>query len=129
MKFEVGAAYAMGILLPLGEALRRKTDFSNFHSYVDDFIIGAVLIYAARAVTTGKRSGYVLLCVGWAILNGGLYGSFFWQFASTAALDVGGLPNMTMVIIKGVLWAISFAALVLSVRATIARQSTAEPTA
>ena len=76
MRFEVGAAYAMGIGLPLLETLRRKTDFSNFHAYVDDFIAGALLLYAARAVTTGKKSGLTLLVVAWALLCGGLYGSF-----------------------------------------------------
>ena len=51
MRFEVGAAYAMGLGLPLLEALRRETNFENFHGYVDDFIAGALLLYAAHAVT------------------------------------------------------------------------------
>ncbi len=84
MRFEVGAAYTMGIGLPLLEAIRRKTDFENFHSYIDDFIAGGLLLYAAHAVTRGKRSGPVLLAVAWAVLCGGLYGSFFWQLESLA---------------------------------------------
>jgi uncharacterized membrane protein YdcZ (DUF606 family) len=107
MRFEVGAAYAMGIGLPLLEALRRKTNFEHLHSYVDDFIAGALLLYAAQAVTRGKRSGSVLLAVAWAVLCGGLYGSFFWQLSSPETHDVGGLPNMTVVVIKGVLYAIA----------------------
>jgi len=122
MRFEVGAAYAMGIGLPLLEALRRRTHFEHFHSYVDDFIAGALLLYAAQAVTRGKRSGPVLLAVAWAVLCGGLYGSFFWQLFSTEARDVGGLPNVTVVAIKGVLYAIALVALVLASRAAIARQ-------
>jgi len=122
MRFEVGAAYAMGIGLPLLEALRRRTHFEHFHSYVDDFIAGALLLYAAHAVTQGKRSGPVLLAVAWAVLCGGLYGSFFWQLFSTEARDVGGLPNVTVVAIKGVLYAIALVALVLASRAAIARQ-------
>ncbi len=51
MRFEIGAAYAMGVGLPLLEAMRRKTNFEHFHSYVDDFIAGALLLYAAQAVT------------------------------------------------------------------------------
>ena len=123
MRFEVGAAYAMGIGLPLLEALRRGTDFTNFHSYVDDFIAGAILLYAARAVTTEKRSGHVLLCVAWAVLCGGLYGSFFWQLTSAETQDVGGLPNLTVVLIKGGLYAIALSGLFLSTRSAIARQS------
>jgi hypothetical protein len=122
MRFEVGAAYAMGIALPLLEAMRRKTDFSNFHNYVDDFIIGALLLYAARSVTTGKRRGPVLLCVAWAILSSGLYSSFFWQLSRSQSHDVGGLANLTVVLIKGVLWAISLAGLFRSARWAMDRQ-------
>jgi hypothetical protein len=125
MRLEVGAAYAMGVVLPLLEALRRKTNFENFHSYVDDFIAGGLLLYAAHAVTRGRRSGPVLLVLAWAVLSGGLYGSFFGQLASTYERDIGGLPNMTVVVIKGVLYAISIAGTVLAARSAIARQSAA----
>ncbi len=122
MRFEVSAAYAMGVGLPLLEALRRKTNFENFHSYVDDFIAGGLLLYAARAVTRGKRAGPVLLVLAWAVLSGGLYGSFFGQLASAETHDVGGLANTTVVIIKGVLYAISIAGLVFASRSAIAKQ-------
>lgn len=122
MRFEVGAAYAMGVGLPLLEAMRRKTDFEYFHSYIDDFIAGALLLYAAQAVTRGRTNGPVMLVVAWAVLCGGLYGSFFWQLSSDAAQDVGGLPNTTVVVIKGLLYAIALAGLYLSSRFAIARQ-------
>ncbi len=70
-----------------------RYDFENFHSYIDDFIVGALLLYAAYAVTRHKRSGPVLLVVAWAVLCGGLYGSFFGQLASTETHDVGGLQD------------------------------------
>jgi hypothetical protein len=123
MRFEVGAAYAMGVGLPLLETLRRKTSFEHLHSYVDDFIAGALLLYAAHAVTRGRRSGPVLLAVAWAVLCGGLYGSFFWQLASGDSHDVGGLPNTTVVVIKGLLYAIALTALFFACRAAIARQA------
>ncbi len=119
MRFEVSAAYAMGIALPLFETLRRKTNFDNFHRYVDDFIIGALPVYGAHAVTRGKRNGPVLLAVAWAVLCGGLYGSFFWQLFSTEALDISGLPNTTVIIVKGVLYAIALTALVFASRSAI----------
>jgi uncharacterized membrane protein YdcZ (DUF606 family) len=125
MRFEVGAAWAMGVGLPLLEALRRKTNFEHLHSYVDDFIAGALLLHAANAIRRGRRNGPVLLAVAWALLCGGLYGSFFWQLTSDAAQDVGGLPNTTVVLIKGVLYAIALVSLVLASRSAIARQSAA----
>ena len=122
MRLEVGAAYAMGVGLPLLEASRRRTNFENFHGYVDDFIIGAFLLYAAYAVTRGRRSGPVLLVAAWAVLCGGLYGSFFWQLFSTEANDVGGLANDIVVIIKGILYAVALSGLWFSSRAAIRSQ-------
>lgn len=125
MRYEVAAAYAMGVALPLGEALRRRTNFENIHGYVDDFIIGGILLYAAHSVRNGRAQGPVLLAVAWAILCGGLYGSFFWQLASGSAQDVGGLPNATVVAIKGVIYLIALAGLVQASRSAIARQGAA----
>jgi uncharacterized membrane protein YdcZ (DUF606 family) len=122
MRFEVAAAYGMGIGLPLLEAMRRKTNFENFHSYVDDFIVGALLLYAARAVTRERANGPVMLVVAWALLCGGLYGSFFWQLSSNATQDVGGLANVTVVVIKGFLYAIALAGLLFSSRFAISKQ-------
>jgi hypothetical protein len=116
MRFEHAAAYAMGVGLPLLEALRRKTDFSTISGYADDFLAGGLLLYAARATSKGRTSGPVWLLLAWATLAGGLYGSFFWQLESTASHDVGGLPNTTVVVIKGVLYAIAIAGTVQSAR-------------
>ena len=124
MRFEVGAAYAMGVGLPLLEALRRKTNFEHIHSYVDDFIAGGLLLYAARAVTRQRANGPVLLVVAWAVLCGGLYGSFFGQLSSDATQDVGGLPNTTVVVIKGVLYAIALAGLFFASRFAISKSRT-----
>jgi hypothetical protein len=125
MRFEVGAAYAMGVGLPLLEALRRRTNFEHFHSYIDDFIAGALLLYAAHSVVQEKARGPVLLVLAWAVLCGGLYGSFFWQLSSDATQDVGGLPNLVVVVIKGVLYAITLTALVFASRSAIAKQGAA----
>ncbi len=122
MRFEVAAAYGMGIGLPLLEAMRRKTNFENIHSYMDDFIVGALLLYAARAVTRERANGPVMLVVAWALLCGGLYGSFFGQLSSNAAQDVGGLANMTVVVIKGFLYAIALAGLFFASRFAISKQ-------
>jgi uncharacterized membrane protein YdcZ (DUF606 family) len=125
MRFEVAAAYAMGIGLPLLETLRRKTNFSTIAGYVDDFIAGGLLLLAASSVSRGNPRGPVLLVAAWAVLCGGLYGSFFGQIESSAASDVSGLANTTVVIVKGVLYAISIAGLVLSIRSATAESAAA----
>ncbi|MGH7288341.1 MAG: hypothetical protein ACREI8_10025 [Myxococcota bacterium] len=99
------------------EVLRRRTNFETISGYVDDFIAGGLLLYAARAVSWKNRRGPVLLVAAWAVLCGGLYGSFFHQLESGASHDVSGLANVTVVLIKGVLYAVALVGLFLSVRA------------
>ena len=121
MRFELAAAYAMGIALPLLEALRRRTNLDTISGDVDDFIAGTLLLYAARAVSKARPRGPVLLVAAWAVLCGGLYGSFFYQLESGAAHDVSGLANGIVVLVKGVLFAVAIAGLVLSVRSAAPR--------
>jgi hypothetical protein len=123
MRFEHAAAYAMGIGLPLLETLRRRTHVETITGYVDDFIAGGLLLFAARAVSRSRPSGPVLLVAAWAVLSGGLYGSFFYQLENDAAHDVSGLANSTVVLVKGVLYAITLVALVLSIRRAGAARS------
>jgi hypothetical protein len=119
MRFELVAAYVMGVALPVLEVLRRRTNFETISGYVDDFIAGGLLLYAARAVSRKDRRGPVLLVAAWAVLCGGLYGSFFYQLESGGSHDVSGLANVTVVLIKGVLYAVALVGLFLSVRAAV----------
>jgi hypothetical protein len=116
MRFELAAAYAMGVGLPLLEALRRKTNLDTISGYVDDFIAGGLLLYAARAVSRSRPNGPLLLAAAWGVLCGGLYGSFFGQLESPEPTDVSGLATTTVVAVKGVLYAISLVALARSVQ-------------
>jgi hypothetical protein len=116
MRFELAAAYAMGIALPLLEVLRRRTNFDTITGYVDDFIAGGLLLYAARAVSRGRPNGPLLLAAAWGVLCGGLYPSFFGQLTDPSPLDVSGQARTTVVAVKGVLYAIALVALARSVR-------------
>jgi hypothetical protein len=116
MRFEHAAAYAMGIGLPLLEVLRRRTSFDTIAGYVDDFLAGALLLWAARAASLRRPNAGLLLAAAWGVLCGGLYGSFFYQLESDAARDVSGLPNAAVVAVKGVLYVVSLVALYRSVR-------------
>jgi hypothetical protein len=106
MRFEHAAAYAMGIGLPLLEALRRRTNFDTISGYVDDFIAGGLLLWAARATSLRRPNAGLLLAAAWGVLCGGLYNSFFWQLESDAARDVSGLSNAAVVTVKGALYAL-----------------------
>jgi len=114
-RFEVAAAYVLGALLPILEALRRRTNFENFESYADDFIAGGLLLFAAVSVSRRRAYAGPLLAGAWGVVCGGFYGSFFGQLRATASSDISGLPNAAVVAIKGAIFAVAIAAFVRSV--------------
>jgi hypothetical protein len=118
---KVRAAWALGMALPLLEMARRRTNFHPVASYIDNFIGGALLLWAARAMERKLFYGRSLLCASWGVVCGGLYYSFFGQIENSAAIDVSGLANLYVVAIKGGLFAIALVALILSVRHSSAR--------
>jgi len=117
MRFEVKAAFVMGVALPVLETIRRGTNFDNIPAYLDDFLIGAFLLFSARAVVRGYSRGRVLLVAAWGVLCGGFYSSFFHQVSNTAPVDVSGYSNGFVILVKGGLYLLAIAALVSSIRA------------
>ena len=110
------AAYCLGVALPVLEICRRRTDFSDIPGYIDDFIVGALLLFAAWSAVRERPYGRTLLVAAWGILCGGLWSSFFGQLYSSARNDISGLPNMTVICVKLVVYCVAIAALVLSIR-------------
>jgi len=115
-RFEVGAAFVLGVALPVLEVCRRRTNFSDIPGYIDDFIIGALLFFAARSVVQQRPYGRVLLVAAWGILCGGLWSSFFGQLYNPSSFDISGLPNMVAILAKLVVYVIAIVCLVLSIR-------------
>ncbi|MGQ0552978.1 MAG: hypothetical protein ACT4PU_07135 [Planctomycetota bacterium] len=114
--YEIAAAQALGWALPLLEIARRRTDFSDPPAYVDDLLMGALLLWASRVARRGQARGRVLLAGAWGVLCGGLYYSVFGQLSSPAAQDISGLPNAAVVIVKLMIYGMALLGLVLSVR-------------
>jgi hypothetical protein len=56
MRLELIAAWILGIALPVLETLRRGTHVETVASYVDDYIAGALLLYAAWSVSRRRAS-------------------------------------------------------------------------
>ena len=119
MRFELLAAYGVGLLLPIAEVARRRTDFSNIPAYADDFLIGGLLLLAAWAASRQHPAGNVLLVVGWAAFCGGMYYSFFAQLSQVAGADISGLSGSSVVLVKGILFAIGILSVIRSVRVVI----------
>lgn len=115
-RFEIAAAYCLGVALPVLEVCRRRTNFSDIPGYIDDFLIGGFLLFAAWSAQRARPHGRALLIAAWGILCGGLWNSLFGQIHNTSPHDISGLPNLLVVAIKLLISGTAITGLVLSVR-------------
>lgn len=118
---EVTAAYVLGAALPVLEICRRRSDFSDIPGYLDDFIIGALLLIAARSAARHRPYGQSLLAGAWGVLCGGLWGSFFGQLHSTSARDISGLPHAPVIAVKLLIYVIAVLCFGLAIRRSATR--------
>ena len=112
MTFSRRAALVIGILLPLGETLRRwGTWFVDPPAYLDDLSIGAFLLIAfwlsARDGSVGRR----YLAAAWGYACGMGYSSFFRHLANLDAPDPAPISNRAVTTIIGIGWAVCIVAL------------------
>ena len=114
MRYEVITAYVMGIGLPALEVCRRGVNLVQFAGYLDDFLAGGLLLSAAILTSRRQRAGPVLLIIAWAMVCSGFYFSIVGQLRSTSDIDISGIANSTVVLIKGLLGCAALAALVSS---------------
>ena len=118
MRFEVAAAFALGILLPLLETGRRgighwKIDFTTMF---EDYFAGAILLIAAFATQLDRRWGPLFPVVAWSGLTGMMTMSLISQVEDTLRGSVAEPYNPLVIIVKLLLWATCLFSLVLSFR-------------
>jgi hypothetical protein len=112
-------AIVLGILTPLAETIRRWSTWQeNPPALVDDYILGALLLYGAWRVGKDARSGQRFLVAGWAFMCGMAYGSFFEQVRQyrLGIADPAPIASIWIAAIKGVGLALGVVALVVSLR-------------
>jgi hypothetical protein len=95
-------AIVLGILLPLGETVRRWGHWDTWIFWIDDFIIGALLLFGAWAVRRRKEHGLRILAAGWGVAFGMLYPSFFNHLEQMSKPDVGRFPHRVLTGMIGV---------------------------
>src|SRR6188474_587666 len=118
MRFEVIAAFVMGVLLPLLETARRGiTHWTiNFTTMFEDYLAGALLLIGAWAAYRSKSWGSVFLVLAWAYFSGLITSSFLGQLEETLRQTASEPNNLLVVIVKFLLWSVCVASLVLSFR-------------
>jgi hypothetical protein len=108
IKTSANMAVALGFFLPVAETVRRINqlfDFREFFSWFDDYILGAVLLWAAYSVFKNKKYSVKYLIAAWSIATVALLLSFIGQFRyyKTASGDPGIFTTTFVVVAKGLI--------------------------
>lgn len=118
MRFEVIAAFATGILLPVLETYRRGISHwaVNFSTMFEDHVAGALLLIGAWAAYRRRRWAALFLVLAWAYVTAMTGGAFWYQLEDTIRGSASEPNNLLVVIVKFLLWGISVASLLFSFR-------------
>lgn len=120
MRFEVIAAFVIGILLPLLETCRRGFAHwtVDFTTMFEDYLGGAVLLIGAWAVYTARSWGATFLAIAWGAIAGLMTLSLVSQLEDTFRQTDPEPNNLVVIIVKLLLWSVSVTSLFLSFRRT-----------
>ncbi len=116
VRFEVIAAFAIGILLPLLETCRRGISHwsVDFTTMFEDYVGGALLLIGGWASYRARPWGALFLVLAWAYVTAMMGSSFWSQLEDTFRHTIAEPNNLLVVIVKFLLWGTSFVSLVLS---------------
>jgi hypothetical protein len=125
MRFEVGAAFVMGVLLPVLETARRGIGHwaIDFTTMFEDYLAGALLLIGAWAAYRARPWGPAFLLLAWASFSGLMSSSFLGQLEETLRQTASEPFNLLVVVVKFVLWSTCIISLVLSFRRAIPARS------
>jgi biotin transporter BioY len=125
MRFEIIAAFVIGVLLPVLETARRGISHwaINFTTMFEDYLAGALLLVGGWAAYRSKSWGSVFLVLAWAYFSGLMTSSFVGQLEETLRQNVSESNNLLVVVVKLLLWSVCVVSLVLSLRTATRRRS------
>ncbi len=110
-------AFVLGILTPMLETIRRWSTWrDNPLSILDDYILGAFLLFAVWRVSRDARRGQRFLAAAWGYFCGTAYLSFTGQlyFNRLGIADPAPISSTWVAVIKGAGLAIGITCLVFS---------------
>jgi hypothetical protein len=114
MRFEVTAAFAIGVLIPALETLRRGIGewAVDFTTMFEDYVAGALLLAGGWAAHRKRHWGALFLVVAWSYVTGMMSSNVWYQFEETVRGTVTE-PHVVLVV-KILLWGTCVFALVSS---------------
>jgi hypothetical protein len=126
LEFSRRLAYVAGVITPLAETIRRWSTWRETPAnFVDDYLLGAFLIYGAWRTGRDARTGRPYLTAAWAFACGLGYYSFFGQLEGVRRgdPDPARIASGWVLAIKGVAWTIAILALIVSLKQIPASES------
>jgi len=116
MRFEVVAAFVIGVLLPVLETGRRgiSTWTVNFTTMFEDYLAGALLLVGGWAAYRSKSWGALFLVLAWAYFSGLMTSSFVGQLEETLRQTASEPGNLMVLVVKFLLWSVCVVSFVLS---------------
>src|SRR5262245_23464588 len=119
MRFEVVAAFAIGVLLPALETARRGMGHwaINATTMLEDYLAGAVLLFAGWCALRRAPFARRLLLAAWAGVAGMMTLSLMGQIEVTLRATELEPNNGVVLVVKLALWATCVTALVRSFQA------------
>ena len=118
MRFEVSAALAIGILLPMLETYRRGIQYwrVEFTTMFEDYLAGALLLVAAWGALRQRVWSRDALVIAWAWVTGMMTTSLVSQIEDTIREGSPEPDNALVIGVKTALFAVSTWALVATLR-------------
>lgn len=107
-------AVLFGILVPLGETIRRWGVWGYLPSWLDDYLVGAFLLFGAYRSRCNAQTGQKTLAAAWGFFCGMFYLSFFGHLKTIHEPDPGNIPQITLTILIGLAFLGSILGLVTS---------------
>lgn len=116
MRFEIVAAYVMGLLLPVLETCRRGFGHWSVSTMtmLEDYAGGGLLLFAAVLSTRGRKTAPLWMVVAWTAISAMLATSFFYHLEETLRGGWSGPRTSLVLAVKSVLLGTSVVALAIS---------------
>ena len=119
LSFSRRVAIVFGVITPLAETVRRWHQLGELQYlpfWLDDYILGAFLLYGAYRAGKDAKTGQRFLAAAWGFVCGMVYASFFSQLTQLHEPDPAPIPSVWVAVIKGVGFAIAVLALIGSLK-------------
>lgn len=110
-------AFTIGVLVPVAETIRRRGQLlqpENFIYWFDDYVLGAILLFAAWKAKQNPVHGQKYLSAAWGLATGALFLSTLGQIERLGGTDPSAMPPLTVAAIKALLLVLALSGLITS---------------